>query len=145
MALAMAGNVKAQHMTLSKEDFRARQKEYFMEQVQLNESEANQYFHLYYELQDKKSELNRSIWQKLKRAKDTELSDEEYNMLSEDIIRTRIQSGELDMAYFKKYKKFLSARKIYLLQKAEMSFHREMLKRHRRNCQTKKQADSEQR
>ena len=137
MTLALAGNVMAQNRGLSKEDFRNRQKEYFTNQAKLTEDEAKQFFKLYYELQDKKSEMNRSVWQKLRKAKTEELSDEEYNMLSEEIIRTRIQSGELDMAYFKRYEKILPAKKIYLLQKAEMSFHREMLKRNKTNAPKK--------
>ena len=37
-------------------------------------------------------------------------------------------NDKLDLEYVRKYKKFLSAKKIYDIQKAEMRFHRELLK-----------------
>ena len=46
----------------------------------------------------------------------------------EDVIQARIAADELELEYVRKYKQFLPAKKIYLLQKAEMRFHREMIK-----------------
>ena len=34
----------------------------------------------------------------------------------------------MDKTYFEKFKKILSCKKIYLVQRAEMRFHRELLK-----------------
>ena len=34
----------------------------------------------------------------------------------------------MELEYVRKYKRFLSSEKIYLIQKAEMRFHRELLK-----------------
>ena len=41
--------------------------------------------------------------------------------------------GQENRVYFEKFKKILSAKKLYLVQKAEMRFHRELLKGMRHN------------
>ena len=46
----------------------------------------------------------------------------------EGVYDARISSDRLDKTYFDKFKKILSCKKIYLVQKAEMRFHRELLK-----------------
>ena len=51
----------------------------------------------------------------------------------EDVIKARIATDQLELEYVQKYKKFLSAKKIYQVQKAEMKFHRELLKGSRGN------------
>lgn len=46
----------------------------------------------------------------------------------EGVYDARIAADRLDKIYFAKFKKILSAKKLYLVQKAEMRFHRELLK-----------------
>lgn len=46
----------------------------------------------------------------------------------EGVYDARIASDRLDKTYFDKFKKILSCKKIYLVQRAEMRFHRELLK-----------------
>jgi hypothetical protein len=46
----------------------------------------------------------------------------------EGVYDVRIASDRLDKMYFDKFKKILSANKIYLVQRAEMKFHRDLLK-----------------
>lgn len=47
---------------------------------------------------------------------------------SQGVYDARIASDRLDKTYFEKFKKILSCKKIYLVQRAEMRFHRELLK-----------------
>ena len=70
---------------LSREEFRAKQKEFITEQAGLSKKEATKFFPVYFELQDNKT-------------------------------------------YLGKFKKILSSKKIFLVQRAEMRFHREMIK-----------------
>ena len=51
----------------------------------------------------------------------------------EGVYDARIASDRLDKTYFVRFKKILSAKKLYLVQKAEMRFHRELLKGMRHN------------
>ena len=92
---------------LSPAEFRARQKAYITEKAGLTKEEAARFFPLYFELQDKKKEQNDKAWSLIRQGKDE--------------------------TYFAKFKKILSAKKLYLVQKAEMRFHRELLKGMRHN------------
>ena len=79
-------------------------------------------------LQDKKQAYNKEAWQKLRQGKNPNTTETEYGKIVEDVIQARIATDELELEYVRKYKQFLPAKKIYLLQKAEMRFHRELLK-----------------
>ena len=79
-------------------------------------------------LQDKKQTYNKEAWQKLRQGKNPNTTETEYGKIVEDVIQARIAADELELEYVRKYKQFLPAKKIYLLQKAEMRFHRELLK-----------------
>ena len=97
-------------------------------QAGLNAQEAARFFPLYFELQDKKQEQNKEAWQKMRKGKDPNTTETEYAKIVEDVIKARIATDQLELEYVQKYKKFLSAKKIYQVQKAEMKFHRELLK-----------------
>lgn len=113
---------------LSKEEFRERQQGFLIRQAGLTPEEAGKFFPLYFELQDKKENYNREAWHKLRKGKESNTTETEYARIVEDVIKTRITVDELELEYVKKYKRFLSAKKIYEIQKAEMRFHRELLK-----------------
>lgn len=122
----------AQPPKLSKEEFRSKQQAFITAQAKLTQKEAEQFFPLYFELQDKKEVCNREAWQKIKKGKKENLADAEYAQLNEEVIRSRITSDNLDLEYLHKYKAFLSAKKIFDILRAEMRFHRELLKPHKR-------------
>lgn len=114
---------------LSKEQFRERQKQYFVEKAGLTEDEAAKFFPLYFELQDKKFSYNKEMWGKMHKIKESNnVSDAEYSRITEDLIKTRQTIDELELEYLRKYKKVLSPKKIYFIQRAEMKFSRELLK-----------------
>ncbi len=117
---------------LSREEFRARQEAFITDKAGLTKQEAKQFFPLYFELQDKKSQCNKEAWEKIRKGKDANLSEKEYNEIVEAVIQSRITADQLDLEYVRKYKKFLSAKKIYNIQRAEMKFHRELLKPQKR-------------
>ena len=117
---------------LSKEEFRAKQEAFLTEQAALTTDEAQQFFPLYFECQDKIHAYNKKAWQMMREGNKENLSDNEQMKLIEEVIKTKIQINELDLEYIHKYKQFLSAKKIYQIQKAEMQFHRELLKPHRK-------------
>ena len=124
-------SASAQKPRLTKEEFRNKQEEFITKRAGLTKEEAAKFFPLYFELQEKKRECNKKAWQQIRRAKENKLSEKEYDEVVEDIIKARIESDELDLEYSRKYKEFLSSKKIFELQNAEMSFHRELLKPHR--------------
>ena len=102
-------------------------------QVEISEQEAAKFFPLYFELQDKKKEQNDKAWNLIRQGKDEKTTEAQYDAIMEGVYDARIASDRLDKTYFVRFKKILSAKKLYLVQKAEMRFHRELLKGMRHN------------
>ena len=81
MPLLWASDGCDQH--LSPEEFRAKQKAFITEKAGLTSEEAAKFFPLYFELQDRKKQLNDEAWKLLRQGKDektTEAQYEEYMM-----------------------------------------------------------------
>ena len=58
---------------LSPEEFRAKQKAFITEKAGLTSEEAAKFFPLYFELQDRKKQLNDEAWKLLRQGKDEKL------------------------------------------------------------------------
>ena len=113
---------------LSKDEFRARQQAYITEKAGLTPQEAEAFFPLYFELQDRKHQLNEEAWQLMREGKKENLTDDRYDEIMEGVYDARIASDRLEKTYYGKFKKILSSKKIYQVLRAEMRFHRELLK-----------------
>ncbi|MCD8293390.1 MAG: hypothetical protein LUC23_06480 [Prevotellaceae bacterium] len=113
---------------LSPQEFQAKQRAYIMERAKLTQDEADKFFPLYFELQDKKRELNDKVWKLLRQGEDEATTEEQYNSLMEGVYDARMASDRLEKSYYEKFRKILSAKQIYQVQKAEMQFHRDLLK-----------------
>ena len=98
------------------------------EYAQLTEAEAEAFFPLYFELQERKHELNNEVWNLLKEGRAKGVSEKKYEEILEGVYDTRLSIDRLEKSYFEKFKKVLSFKKIYQVQQAEMRFHREVLK-----------------
>ena len=114
---------------LSPKEFRAKQQAFITEKAGLTQEEAAKFFPVYFELQDRKKQLNDEAWKLLRSGKDEKTTDTQYGEILEGVYDARIASDRLDKTYFEKFKKILSCKKIYLVQRAEMRFHRELLKK----------------
>ena len=93
----------------------------------MNKEEAAKFFPVYFELQDKKKKLNDESWDLMRKTemiKRRKLNKE----INEKVANNRIAADQLDKTYLGKFKKILSSKKIFLVQRAEMRFHREMIK-----------------
>ena len=113
---------------LSPTEFRAKQKAYIMEKAGLTKEEAVKFFPMYFELQDKKKELNDKAWELIRKGKNEKTTEAQYAEIMEGVYDARIASDRLEKTYCDKFKRVLSAKKLYLVQKAEMRFHRDLLK-----------------
>ena len=113
---------------MSPDEFRTKQKAFIIEKAGLTNEEAAKFFPLYFELQDRKKQLNDEAWTLLRKGKDKETTEAQYQEILEGVYDARIASDRLDKTYFDKFKKILSYKKIYLVQRAEMRFHRELLR-----------------
>ncbi|MCD8092553.1 MAG: hypothetical protein LUF01_06880 [Bacteroides sp.] len=126
MPLLWATDGCDQHPT--QEEFRAKQKAFITEKAGLTKEEATKFFPLYFELQDRKKQLNDEAWNLLRKGKNENTTEAQYEEIMEGVYDARIASDRLGKTYFDKFKKILPAKKIYLVQRAEMKFHRDLLK-----------------
>ena len=113
---------------LSKEEFRARQQAYITEKAGLTAAEAEDFFPLYFELQDRKHQLNDEAWKLMREGKKEGVTEARYDEIMESVYDARIAADRLEKSYYGKFKKILSSKNIYLVQQAEMRFHRELLR-----------------
>ena len=113
---------------LSREDFRNKQKAFIIEQAGLTKEEAAKFFPVYFELQEKKKKLNDESWSLMRQGKDDKTTEAQYEEIVAKVCDNRIAADRLDKSYLDRFKKILSNKKIFLVQRAEMRFHREMLK-----------------
>ena len=113
---------------LSPDEFRTKQQEFLTEKAELTKEEAAKFFPIYFELQDKKKRLSDDSWNLLRQGKNENVTEEQYKNIVEKVCDNRIASDRLDRVYLERFKKILSFKKIYLIQRAEMRFHREMLR-----------------
>ena len=113
---------------LSPDEFRAKQKAYITEKAGLTKEEAAKFFPVYFELQDRKKQLNDEAWNLLRKGRDEKTTEAQYNEILEGVYDARIATNRLEKTYYEKFKKILSNKKIYLVQRAEMRFNRELLK-----------------
>lgn len=121
------------HQHLSPDEFRAKQKAFITERADLSKEEAAKFFPIYFELQDKKKELSDKAWKLLRQGKDDKTTEAQYDGILDGVYDTRIASDKLEKVYYERFKKILSCKKIFMIQKAEMRFHRELLKGVHRN------------
>lgn len=127
-AVPMLWAVDGTDQHLSPDEFRAKQKAFLTEKAGLTKEEAAKFFPVYFELQDKKKQLNDDSWNLLRQGKNENTTEAQYGNIVEKVCDNRIASDRLDKIYLDRFKKILSYKKIYLIQRAEMRFHRELLK-----------------
>jgi hypothetical protein len=109
-----------QHLT--PDEFRAKQKEVITETARLTPQEAAAFFPVYFELQDRKRKLNDKMWKEIRRSKNDNITEAQYGEMIETISNTRIALAQLDEEYIGKFRKILSNKKIFLVQRAELRF-----------------------
>lgn len=112
----------------SEEEFQHKKQTYIMQEAGLTAEEAKQFFPIYFELQNKKKAINRTVWKTAQKGKLPQTTESEYNDILNDFIMAEEQNTELDKEYLKKYQSVLSNKKIYMVLRAEIKFNRNMLK-----------------
>ncbi|KAA6339318.1 hypothetical protein EZS27_012746 [termite gut metagenome] len=119
---------KGYNQYITPDEFRQKQKVFIIEKAQLTSKEAAEFFPIYFEFQDKKRDLNDQIAQLMRGIKEENSMETQYKEIVDKMYELRTTQNELDKIYYEKFKKVLSYKKIYCVQKAEMHFHRELLK-----------------
>lgn len=128
VSVSHAWGVEDNDQRLTPDEFKAKQQAFITEDAGLTNEEANAFFPVYFELQDKKKDFNDRVWNLFRKGKDPKTTEAQYDEIISKIYDLRIASDKLEKSYFQRFKGILSFRKIYLIQRAEMRFHRELLK-----------------
>ena len=125
-ASALASDGCDQH--LSPEEFRAKQKAFITEKAGLTSEEAAKFFPLYFELQDRKKQLNDEAWKLFDKGKMKKQPKPSMRKLWKVyMMPVSLLTGWTRPTLISS-RKILPCKKIYLVQRAEMRFHRELLK-----------------
>lgn len=128
--LYLAVSIQAQNKKpgFSKEEFRARQEAYLSQKAELTKEEATKFFPIYFELQDRKKAVNDKAWYNARKGKEANTTEAEYEEIVDGIANARLEADKLDIEYLQRFKKILPAKKLFKVQRAEMKFHRDLLK-----------------
>lgn len=122
----------AQEKKMNVADFEKRKQEYVMEKAGLTPEEAQRYFPLNNELNQKKFELNRQHREKIeKMLKNREITEEEYRKILENDVEIKLKEAELDKEYADKFDKVLPPEKLYKARQAEKNFIQQEISRFR--------------
>lgn len=112
----------------NEEEFRAKKQSYIAEQAELTEEEIQNFFPLYFELQNKKRSINQQTWKHAHKCNNPETSESEYEAVIDNIFNAQQATTELEKEYIQKYRKFISNKKLYMIYRAEIKFNRNMLR-----------------
>lgn len=113
---------------LSREQFKIKQQTYLMEKAGLTVEESAKFFPIYFELQDKKTEINNSYWKVFQNIKPGETTEAQYKEMLTTIYDTRIRIDKLEQSYSEKFLKIISAEKLCKIFMAETNFHRDLMR-----------------
>lgn len=112
----------------SKQEFRAKKEAYLKEKAGLTDQEAKEFFPLYFQLEDLKKDVNGKAWAKARTGENPNTTEEEYENIINTYFNVQVQAAALDKEYIEKFRTVLSAKKIYMIYRAEIKFNRNMLK-----------------
>jgi len=115
---------------LGLENFREKRVAHFTKEIGLTEEEAKEFWPVFNELEEKKFVINRNMRQEIRKVREAQkagknISDAEYDKLTNVITDAKEKEVELEKEYIKKMKKILSPEKVFKYQRAEYRFARE--------------------
>ena len=109
-------------------EYAKQQREFFTQNAQLTQEEADAFFPIYNELQQKKREINREIRMTMRQESGPQISEEQSLKAIDAKADANIKIAELEKEYLKKFKEVLPASKILKIQNAEEQFNSQILK-----------------
>ena len=109
-------------------EYAQQQREFIIKNAELTSQEADVFFPIFDELQQKKRELNRGTRRFMREAAGPDASDEQCLKAIEARAETNIKIAELEKESLPKFKEVLPASKILKVQNAEEQFNSQILK-----------------
>jgi Mg2+ and Co2+ transporter CorA len=109
-------------------EYAKQQREFFTKNAELTQEEADAFFPIYNELQQKKREINRQIRMTMRQEGGAQISEEQSLKAIDAKADANIRIAELEKEYLQKFKEVLPASKILKIQNAEEQFNSQILK-----------------
>ena len=110
------------------EAFKKKKADFIIDNVQLTDAEAKAFIPLTNELMDKRFELNRAIRKETRELrKKTNKTNADYERLLDASSMVKIKEAQLEQEYLQKFKKVLSAEKIYKYKQAEARYMKDIV------------------
>lgn len=110
------------------EAFKKKKADFIINYVKLTDAEAKAFIPLTNELMDKRFELNRVIRQETRELrKKSNKTNADYERLLDASSAVKIKEAQLEQEYLQKFKKILSAEKIYKYKQAEAEYMKKMV------------------
>lgn len=114
------------------EAIKKEKEKFLIKEMDLTEKEIKEFLPLEAEYMDKKFQINRETRQQTRELRKKEnKSDADFKKMTEINLASNKKEAELEIEYFKKFSKVLSAEKVEKYRAADLKFKEEMLKRHR--------------
>lgn len=132
MILAMMAclSLSAQNRGRSKmtfDDFQSNMQNYIANKAGMTQKEADKFFPLYYELQQKLNKLQNGAWEEIDKGGKAKLKDGEYRAILDAYYELNLSKARLEKSYEEKFLKIISATQLYKVLEAERTFRRDMV------------------
>ena len=111
------------------EKFKAERVSYLTEKLDLSVEEAQKFWPLYNEYQDKRDKVIRSKRMEGRHGDFSGISSEELEAMADKKVEEELKLAQMKMEFHKEVKKVLPIEKVVLLYKAEMDFMNHMFNR----------------
>ncbi len=110
------------------EGFKKKKADFIIDKIDLTDADAKAFIPLSNELMDKRFELNRAIRRDTRelRKKANKTETDYLNLLDASSV-AKIKEAQLEQEYLQKFKKVLSAEKIYKYKQAEAEYMKDMV------------------
>lgn len=105
---------------------------YLTQQLDLNSTEAQKFWPIYNDFEEKEQQLRKESHSKRKETDFESLSEQEAKKMIEDMISTEKKKLELRETFVKDLQKILSSKKIIKLKLAEDQFNKKMFEEFKR-------------
>ncbi len=112
---------------ISKEEFRNQVQDFITKNAELTEEEAKAFFSIFNEYKDKQMGIHKSI-RLLKKEPPQPADEDDYQESVMKIAQFNCELAELDVVYYKKLCKAVSARKFFKILSLEDQMHRNILR-----------------
>lgn len=112
------------------EDMKAKRAAYYTEQIELTSQEAQLFWPVFNELQDKKWKLDLQMSAQFRNGKKDDQGRPilDFAKVNDELIRIKVQKANLDKIYHERFKKILSPEKLFHYYGAERDWANKLLK-----------------